>query len=346
MMKTMFFAALVILTITFVNGQVNPTCDASTGISTEDCAKYIAEGAITVTFDGRTTLLTEEEEEQFKIVIANVSNDYVILTVTPEDVIIVQRVVNTNTRDIGLMFFILNPSGSTYMPVALRKQELYLMVKLNNDFINTYLGMDVTAVAPASSYPLAIPAWAIAIIGYVGLVIFIYCIMVLTRDWRKKMSDDFERKLEKEYHANSSNVANGVSVGEEIPMKNMPQNGNDYVEVDLESKRNGGPGATHKNVGVQTPRHVAVQVDPSEMEPSKPSPAPSQTSTTEAVIENGHSQLDDDEPAYDTADAAQPTTNDDVNKEADDAAAAIEGAVNEAFEVDETDAATLPSTNL
>ncbi|XP_041475935.1 uncharacterized protein LOC121424351 [Lytechinus variegatus] len=344
-MKTLLLAVMVILTISSVNGQAVPTCDASTGISQTECDEYVAAGAITVTFDGKSDVLTDVETELFKEVIANVSNDYVILEVLPEHVIIVQRVRNTATNEFGLVFFVLNPSGSEYMPVALRRQELYLMVKLNNDVINGYLGpdLDITAQEPPSSYPLAIPAWAIAIIGYVGLVIFVYCIMVLTKDWRRKKSEEFEANLEKEYYANTNGV---TAAGDEIPMKKIPAN-NDYQEI-METKKNGG--LSQISIGVQTPRHVAVQVDPDEIAGGQSSPAPSQTSTTEVVIENGHSTIDD-EPAYDSPDipdtAPIVTQTNEVNadKEADDAAAAIEGAINEGFAEDETDVAQ-PSTNL
>ncbi|XP_030852780.1 uncharacterized protein LOC115917970 [Strongylocentrotus purpuratus] len=347
-MKTLLFAVMVILTISSINGQdLEGTCDPSTGISDTDCEEFINIGAIAVIFEGQKDVLTDVETEHFQEVIANMTNNYVYLEVLPEHVIIVQRIRNTVTNDKGFNFFILNPSRSEYMPVALRKQELYLMIKINNEDINNAMGEDwvVTPIEPESTYPLAIPAWAIAIIGYVGLLIFIYCTMVLTSDWRKQKAAEFEANLEKEYYANT----NGVSVADEIPLKKMAVE-HDYQDLVHETKKNGGP--SQKSIGVQTPRHVAVQVDPEDVVARRSSPAPSQTSTTEVVIENGYSAIDH-EPAYDSADApdtahtAPVTTEGDADKEADDAAAAIEGAVNEGYAEDEPEpGVTQPSTNL
>lgn len=296
-------------------------------------------------FEDQKVILTDVKTEHFQEVIANMTNNYVYLEVLPEHVIIVQGIENTVTKDKGFNFFILNPSRSVYMPVALRKQELYLMIKINNVDINEALDLVVIPIEPESTYPLAIPAWAIAIIGYVGILIFVYCTMVLTSDWRKQKAAEFEANLEKEYYANT----NGVSVADEIPLKKMAV-GHDYQDLVHETKKNGGP--SQKSIGVQTPRHVAVQVDPEDIVARRSSPAPSQTSTTEVVIENGYSTIDH-EPAYDSADApdtahtAPVTTEGDADKEADDAAAAIEGAVNEGYAEDEPEpGVTQPSTNL
>ncbi|XP_071491037.1 uncharacterized protein [Diadema antillarum] len=337
------------------------TCDFSTGLSQEECAEYTDMGAIYVYFpDKEGAPLNSAEMDQFKAAMANISNEYVILEVEPEDIVVVAHGNNEETGQTLLQFFVLNPSGSTVMPVAFRSQELYLVIQLNNVDVDKMAGQEVNAQAPPSSYPLAVPAWGIAIMGYAGLVLLIYCAMVLTADWRRERAREFEEKLEKQYY--ESNNANGVdTMGKEIQMSKM--NGNKY-EVVTETK----PKMT--STAVQTPRHVAVQVDPGDIGITA-----LKQNVVEAVIENGYSSIDPPPPPaeapppelshdYDSVDpppsySGGSTSNDtdqlvgDAGKDAEDttgadAAAAIDGAVNEAFVGDggDPEPSSGPSTSL
>ncbi|XP_071954291.1 uncharacterized protein [Antedon mediterranea] len=139
------------------------------------CEKLVDIGVATAYVNGITRIgdFVEKMQMQFKQSIANISNDYVILQVLPKHVLIVDVTITSNDR-VVVHYLVVNPSGSTVLPVAFRSHELYLMCKLNDDKIDKMLPYSITPIEPESDYKLAIPPWAIAISCYLGIVAISY----------------------------------------------------------------------------------------------------------------------------------------------------------------------------
>ncbi|XP_033106811.1 uncharacterized protein LOC117108772 [Anneissia japonica] len=148
-----------------------PTCE---GYSNEQCEKFVEMGVAMAYVNGidKVEEFTEHFQDQFKEAIAKVSNDYVILTVMPKNVLIVD-VTSMNSRVI-IHFLVVNPSGSIVLPVAFRSHELYLMCELNDDTIDDMLDYSIAPIEPETDYKLAIPPWAIAISCYLGVICMCY----------------------------------------------------------------------------------------------------------------------------------------------------------------------------
>ena len=58
------------------------------------------------------------------------------------------------------------------------------MMKLNDNKVEDMFGQAVKPIDPKPD-TLAIPIWAIAILGYIGVVILCGVALYATRDWRK-----------------------------------------------------------------------------------------------------------------------------------------------------------------
>lgn len=253
-------SACVILTAFKCVSAVIDCTRLEVAISTSKCKQYAAYGAADVAIE-RLSLsrFDDNDRESFQIILANVSNEYYpSITIEPKHIAIVELFENREGVLI-LSFFVLNPTGSQAFPVLFRTKELHLMLELNLQQINNFLPYTINPQELVDNYPLFLPVWAIVIIVYVAIVLFIFLIVMATKNWKS------------DHYASSD-----IESEDAVPVKKSytVYDGNDYANV---RKRNGKQDSQNNDYdtvdgnkkvdqSMQTPRTVALQVKPTEID--------------------------------------------------------------------------------
>ncbi|XP_022087922.1 uncharacterized protein LOC110977791 [Acanthaster planci] len=304
-------------------------------LTAEECAEYMKTGG------GKVVLpltdmnqFTDEKQAMLKVVLANVSDQYVIVDVEPEHILITNiHLSPENDNKVTVDFFVANPTGSVVMPVAFRSQELYLVLKLNKETIDSMLDYEVIAVEPDSSTNLPLPTWALAIIVYVALIIILGLIYFATKDFRRQWSQNKERELRKAV-LGDSDMEIDLEAGETDKSDEEPK---DTSEKKMYRD-------TQVSFGVQVSQgDIAATLGITYATVENNGDVPAKAKCDDSPLpEKSEKPPDYHEATADGADdsGASTSSSDSENKSEKEATAALEGAVNEAFEEDTHDQST------
>ncbi|XP_038048634.1 uncharacterized protein LOC119722530 [Patiria miniata] len=303
------------------------------------CAEYMKTGGAQIVLPlTEIPQLDAEKQAMLKYVLANVSDEYVIVDVEPKHVLITNIHLSAdNGNRVAVDFFVANPTGSVVMPVSFRTNELYLVLKLNKEKIDDMLDYKVTVVEPDSANNLPIPTWALAIIVYAALVIVIGLIYYGTKDFRRQWSEAQDKKLR---HAvlGDSDMELDPEAGEAGTGQGDSSEPNGPAKMYRDSQISFGVQVTKDDIEATlgiTYATVESKDDAKKEDKCLDSPPP----------EKSHKPPDYHEATAPSASDSEASSSDTASKKSE-ASSAIEGAVNAAYEADEQDGEGDQTTSL
>ncbi len=319
---------LIVCVLALVSYGVHGETDCLDTFTSAQCAEYTKTGG------GRIILLPLTDPDQFdgdsqmklKTVMANISNQYVLSEVEPEHIVITTVDVSQESNNkVTVHFFVANPTGSIVMPTAFRSKELYLMMTMNMEKIEDMLNYKVTAVEPDSENKLPLPTWALAIIVYVGLVVVIALIYLGTSDIRRQWSESREAKLRK--------AVMGDSDMQIDPESGVAENGNKPAKMYRDNQTSFGVQVSKEDIAVTMGITYATVEEENSNVTKRPDPdaPPQEPPEYMEVIPRA-------EGAAPAADAKAEATGEDKHEA--EATAALEGAINQAYEETSEDKTT------
>ncbi|XP_071799777.1 uncharacterized protein [Asterias amurensis] len=305
---------LIVCALALLSYGVNGAPDCLDTFTSEQCVEYTETGGGRIVLSGNK--FDDAMQDQLKMVIANISNQYVITKVEPRHIVVTTVNIATSegvsqTDEVTVYFFVANPTESVVMPIAFRSKELYLMMTMNKDKIEDMLEYEITALEPGIEDQLPLPTWALAIIVYVGLVVVVALIYFGTSDIRSQWSASSEEKLRK--------AVMGDSDMQIDPEAGVPENGNKPAKMYRENQTSFGVQVRKEDIAVTLGITYATVEENGNVTktPNPDAPPPPNPPEYMEVLPEG---------------ATPPTADTAADKHEAEATAALEGAINHAYE--------------